>query len=436
MSVKTMRQLREDAKRSLLEAKSVFDKGDDATPEELEQAIASRDSAKSILDRMQQYADSNENLKSVEGLTSALASFGRLNRPHMGHDGPYPGNDGATLPGGNGNGGGSTKSLGRAFVENEGYQDWVKSVLRSGDNVAERRIESPIVEVKTLYTSAGDATAGRPMLGQADRQQEIVRLGWAPLVLRQLVTTIPTQSDLIEVIRELSRDNNADFVAEATATSGSSGLYPESAVEYEMVTTPVQNVGHFIPTSTRAMADGRRMAMEIDTFLREGVDDRTEQVALQGDGNSNHFLGIYNTQNILTQAYSTSVLATTRKARTKLKVTGRVQPTAWLMHPNDWEAIDLIQDGQQRYYFGGPLEMGTPRLWGQPVVESEYATEGLPILARWTDAVYYDREQTNVMISNQHMDFFIRGMLLVLADARMAFHVRRPASFCTADITS
>jgi hypothetical protein len=75
-------------------------------------------------------------------------------------------------------------------------------------------------------------------------------------------------------------------------------------------------------------------------------------------------------------------------------------------------------------------------LWGLPRVESEYATEGLPILARWTDCVYYDREQTNVYVSNQHMDFFIRRLLLVLAEARLAFHVRRPASFCTADITS
>ena len=91
---------------------------------------------------------------------------------------------------------------------------------------------------------------------------------------------------------------------------------------------------------------------------------------LTGDGSGENFTGILNTSGIQTQSYDTDLLTTLRRARTKVRVTGRATPTAYVLHPNDWEDIDLLQDNEGRYFFGGRSVLGMPRLWGLPVVET------------------------------------------------------------------
>jgi HK97 family phage major capsid protein len=162
--------------------------------------------------------------------------------------------------------------------------------------------------------------------------------------------------------------------------------------------------------------------------------EELEDQMLTGNGTGENFTGIYNVSGIQTQAWSNSMLESSRKARTKLKVTGKVRPTAWAMHPNDWEDFDLLKDGEDRYYFGGPLVMGTPRLWGVPVVESEAATEGLAILGDFKMAVLWDREQANISVSVSHADFFTRNLVAILAELRAAFGVIRPAAFVEVDV--
>jgi HK97 family phage major capsid protein len=143
-----------------------------------------------------------------------------------------------------------------------------------------------------------------------------------------------------------------------------------------------------------------------------------------------------NTSGTQTQAYTTDLLTTLRQARTKVRVTGRSTPTGYVMHPNDWEDLDLLQDNEARYYFGGPSILGTPRLWGLPVVESEGMTEGYAICADWRRAVLLDREQVQVLTSDSHGDFFIRNLIAILAELRAAFFVLRPSAFVEIDLTA
>ena len=104
-------------------------------------------------------------------------------------------------------------------------------------------------------------------------------------------------------------------------------------------------------------------------------------------------------------------------------------PTAYVIHPNDVEDLDLLTDNEERYYFGGPVGVGVPRLWGVPIVESEAMTEGTAMVAQWDLAVLWDREQTNLLVSDSHSDFFIRNLVAILAEMRAAFGVLRPAAF-------
>lgn len=426
MAEKTIKQLSVDAKALLLEAKTIYDLKDDASVEQLTLAETKTAEAQVIVANLEKFGATRTNsaLKTINTIENTISVFEKVDRPGLG------GNGSGSPASEHGRAAASLKTAGDTFIESERYQDYLKSIT-SGGRIAERTlICSPPVEVKTLYTSAGDITQSRPMLGQADRRDDIVRIGWNRLTLRQLISNLTTANDQVEVIRELTHTSNADTVAEATATSGQVGVKPESSLNYEIIQANVQTIAHWIPATTRILSDSNRLKGEIDYFLGTGVDQKLEDQMLNGNGTSPNLPGIYGTSGILTQALvNGDFLTTTRRARTKLMVSGFTVPTAYLMTPNNWEDVDLLQDGEQRYYFGGPWVMGSPRLWGVPVSESVYATDNLPLLGNFVDAVIYDREQTQITVSNQHADFFIRNMIAILAEMRAAFHVRRPTSF-------
>ena len=87
-------------------------------------------------------------------------------------------------------------------------------------------------------------------------------------------------------------------------------------------------------------------------------------------------------------------------------------------------------------YYGGPSAIGQRTLWGVPVVESEAQTSGYATIGDFTKAVVWDREQTTVTMTDSHADFFVRNLVAVLAEERLAFGVTRPTAFCTVDIVT
>jgi HK97 family phage major capsid protein len=111
-------------------------------------------------------------------------------------------------------------------------------------------------------------------------------------------------------------------------------------------------------------------------------------------------------------------------------------PTAYVMNPLDWEDIDLLQDNEARYMFGGPQRMGTPVLWGLPVVEDEAVTEGLAFVGDWRMGIIWDREQARILMTDSHSDYFIRNILTLLAEMRVAIGWLRPAAFVEIDLTA
>lgn len=434
---KTIGQLRKEAVDLAMKANEIFEKGDDATPEERATAQTYVESAEKIEADL---VDSGreEAVKTANRIANTFGAIVPAQRPPLGGAEHLPGGDGIGT-GRNGNiHSTAIKTAGEQFVNDPAFNAWLKTVVAENGRIPSKsNLNSPPIEVKALYTTTGDIAASRPMLGQPDRRAEVVMLGWTPRMLRSLVSNLTTNSDTVEVVRELSRTNNAALVAEATDVSDGTGEKPQSELAWELITVAVQTIAHWVATSTRVLQDARRLRGEIDAFLREGIEQEVERQILVGAGSgSNEFTGVRNTTGILTQAFSSSILTTTRKARTNLKLNGRVNPTAFVMNPADWETIDLLVDNETRYYFGGPMQMGTPRLWGVPVIESEYETSGYAILGYWPDAVIYDREQTSINVSNSHADFFIRNLLAILGEARLAFHVRRPKSFVDVDLVA
>jgi HK97 family phage major capsid protein len=329
------------------------------------------------------------------------------------------------------------QTVGDMLTNDAAFKSYVESISRGGQISPRTQIQTPPLVIpgfKALITS-GSATSGGALIDTDYTGIIDQGTSYRPLTVRDIITTGQTDSDEVKFVRQGTHTNAAAPVAESTATSGGVGVKPESTFVLEAVTETVKTIAHWIPASTRVLQDAGQLRTLVDTLLRYGLEEELEDQILTGAGTGENFTGILNTTGTSTQAYDTSLIITSRKARTKVMTAGRARATAWVMHPLDWEDFDLLKDGEDRYYFGGPMAMGTPRLWGLPVIESEGMTEGVAVVADWRLAVLWDRMRVMISVSNSHSDFFIRNLVAILAEMRAAFGVLRPAAFVETDLT-
>jgi HK97 family phage major capsid protein len=346
------------------------------------------------------------------------------------------------------------KSLGLTVVESPEFKSMLAG-FPEGRIPAKSRVQTSPIQVKALFTGASSTSAGAFVVNE--RTDIVELLGRKPLTIRNLVSNRRTTSDTVEFVQQTSHTNNAAVVAEATSSAppalpaldGNSlaagaalvnnaggGYKPEGAWAFAVATAVVKTIAEWVPVTKRALADVAQLEGLINDELAADVEETEEDQILNGNGSGENFTGIVNTSGIQTQAWSTDLFTTIRKGVTKARTVGRVNPTALVLNPADAERIDLAKDGENRYYYGGPQQIGQRTIWGVPVVESESQAEGVGLLGDFSKAVLWDREQTTVTMTDSHADFFIRNMVAILAEERLAFGVVRPTAFVSLDLTA
>jgi HK97 family phage major capsid protein len=436
---KKLQELATEIATKTNQVNELFDLADKRTGDQ--QGVNTKEEIKQIVDLNKELEDleaAAAELKTVEdirrGNSDRLTNLGTIN-PTV----PHPrGGDGAQLK--------PFKSLGELIVGDENFSQWLKQWEGGRFPSGKSQIQSPRVDIgaclpprmedalKTLITGAGSTSAGPLVFPDFKPLQDVFYA--RPLTVRDIITVGETGSDTVEYVRITGVTNNAAPTAEATATTGSSGEKPESAMAMARITESVKTIPHWIPATNRALADAPQLRTIIDNFLRYGIEEELEDQILTGNAAGENFDGVLHVAGTTPQAFDTNIFTTTRKGRTKVRTVGRARPTAYVMNPLDWEKVDLAQDNEARYYYGGPMNPGNPRLWGLPVVESEGMTEGTCVVADWKLAILWDRMQTAISMSNSHADFFIRNLIAILAEMRAAFGVIRPAAFVICDLTA
>lgn len=335
---------------------------------------------------------------------------------------------------------GKGKSLGDQFLAATAYQGWLKEVAPDG-RIPEslKGLRSPSIGFKDLLT--GDSVTSAGALVYSEQTSIIVPYGRRPLTLMDIITQGTTSSDTVEYVRVNAETNAAAPVAEATAAGGSSGYKPESGMTLERIVEPVKTLAHWIPVTKRALSDAGQLRTLIDNFLRYGLMEEFEDQAITGSGVGENFVGLDTVSGTQDQNWDTNILVTTRKARTKVRTVGRARPTAYLLHPTDWETIQLTRDesggaGTGAFLFGGPAGVQQETLWGLPVVECEAVPQGWGWVGDFRLMVYWSREQASIAVSDQHSDFFVRNLIAILAEQRGALGILKPNAFVEMDLTA
>ncbi len=261
----------------------------------------------------------------------------------------------------------------------------------------------------------------------------IVELGVRRLTIKDLIAAGATSNTTIRYIREVSFNNSAATVAEGAAK-------PAALFEYQEVDAPVRKIAAYVKVTDELFADYLAMASYINQRLPYMVERTAEDQILNGNGVGQNLTGILQTSGIQTQAKGADTAADALfKALTLVRFTGFFEPDGFVFHPTDWQNLRLAKDSAGQYFGGGPFTgaYGSSPLvqydsyWGKPAVITPAIPVGTALCGAFKlGAQYFQREGLTIDMTNSDQDDFIKNLMTILAEERLALAVYRPLAFC------
>lgn len=264
------------------------------------------------------------------------------------------------------------------------------------------------------------------------------RRGILPYQLRRLtfldlIPTGTTDSNSIEYVQVANIPGTSAPVAEGA-------MKPEVGLGLVDATAAVRTIAGWIKVNRQAMDDMAGLATLINTLLPYDVRRKIEGQILAGDGTGQNLRGILNTPGLGAPAFVAGDNAADAILRAMtVVILSDADPNFVAAHPLVWQDILLMRENADRsgqYLAGGPFGMTAPTIWGLALTTSTVIPQATPLVGDSMGATLLFREGVNVKTSDSDQDDFVRNRVTVLAEARVAFPVWRPASFAIADTTA
>lgn len=356
----------------------------------------------------------------------------RLSKPAAPHQQP----DGSIITGLSD---GAIKMFGRQFIESDEYKRIVESgILNNPSNRPEFgvKLDGSLLAVLLRKALVHSGTGVGGSLVSPDRVPGI-EMPIRPTTLLDLLPSGTTSSNMIEYYEMTTSTNNAAAVAEATETTGNTGLKPEGAIGWLLRQLPIATIAEWVPVTNQMLSDAPFVEGLIESQLLGHLRVVLETQVISGNGVAPNMLGILSNPNIQTiglGAGSGSAIDAVYHAMTQVMVTGLAMPTASVWNPLDFEAVRLARENAATgtlggYLMGPPNLTGPTTLWGRPVALSIGMPENTALVADLTQMMLFDREQAavrTVTINDQP----IRNMQTLLAELRAVFALFRPTAVC------
>ena len=200
-------------------------------------------------------------------------------------------------------------------------------------------------------------------------------------------------------------------------------------MSFTMETAGARVIAHWIPASRQILDDAPQLRDMIDTDLRYGLELKEDEQILTGSGTGENLYGLIPQATDYTAPFvvdGETIIDKVGLAILQAALT-EFPPDGIVLHPTDWMKIRLTKDADGRYIFGNPAESSTAALWGLPVVETTSMPVNRFLVGSFqAAATIYDRWLPRVEISTEHADYFIRNLVAILAEERLAFAVKNP----------
>lgn len=357
-----------------------------------ETSIATRDALKAL------EAKWDERQKDLDGVRTQLDELKKDMGEHL-------------LPGARR--GQERKTAGQLFIESEEF--------KNAD--LQNHMVSP-VELKALYTGASLGEIDG-FLGTTHRQSPIFQDPDADLHIRDLLPVTPTDAASILYIER----TGARWVAGVQQGEGTGKT--EQALTFAQKQANPVTIAHYLPITRQALSRSAQLRAYIDNELIYGLRLAEDSQLLYGDGSANNLLGLMANPNV--QDYTRFVagdtfIDTIRRAVTQLRLR-YFRPSGVILHPSDFEAIELEKDQEDRYLWVTVPDGGVPRLWRVPVVETPAINEGEFLMGDFgIGAHLWDLEAARIDVGYINDDF-IKNRLVLRGEEDLIFTTELPGAF-------
>jgi HK97 family phage major capsid protein len=317
------------------------------------------------------------------------------------------------------------KSLGQVVTDN----DEVKAFLEAAKGGKKGSVNVNVKAIVSALTTVADGSAGDLIVPM--RLPDIVTPAQRRLTMRDLISVGATDKNAIQYVKETGFTNNAATVSE---TSGATK--PQSDIQFDLVTSPVTTIAHWVLATRQILEDVPMLQSYIDGRLRYGLEYVEDNQILNGAGTGTDLNGIYTQATTFSQAASgLAVMASATdldvlRAAILQAALANYFPDGIVLNPVDWATIELTKDTTGRYIIGNPQDGAQPRLWRKPVVETTAMTAGRFLTGAFKMAAeLFVRDDASVQISTEDSDNFRKNLVTILAEERAALAVSRPEAF-------
>lgn len=272
--------------------------------------------------------------------------------------------------------------------------------------------------------------AGPGIAPPADRREGIVAPAQRGARVRDLMAVIPTSSASIEYVRETGFTNAAAMVSQGATK-------PESTLTFELKTANARVIAHWTQASRQILDDVPRLQNFLDGRLRYGVQLKEDQQILLGDGTGQNLHGLVPQATAFNAPLGMPLTTMADKIGAAIAQLRAIEFEAdgIVMHPTDWQRL-LQAKGSDGHYLipGGPFSTTPPALFGKPVALTTGMTQDDFLVGQFQVGVEaFEREETQVEISTEDRDNFIKNMVTILAEERLMLAVYRPEAFVFGD---
>lgn len=409
--------LERDLTKLQSEAKSLFEKHTKAADaEERELTAEERKEVQAVLDKAKPIKDKIDRAKADASMLAQIDAMVGQETERL-----------SAIEAARGKKSPKAKSLGEQFVSSEQFQAFHKLGRNRGTKWATGVVE--------LHSELLDSDAGSPGSGGdlivPDYRPGILPILFPRLVVADLLAPGNTDSNLIVYMQETFFENNADTVLEGA-------VKPESSLRFDQAEDRVHKIAHWLPVTEEMLEDVPQLRSYIDARLRLGVSIAEENKLLNGAASPAELTGILNRTGLRAAEIAGGSPDSPNADAVYRQMMGIlndafVMPDGIVMNPTNWQTIQLMKDSSGAYMGGGPFNLPpVSRLWGLPVVQTPAITAGTALVGAFRSAAQIFRKGgIRVEASNSHDDYFIRNLVAIRAEERLALAVYRPGAFGT-----
>jgi len=310
--------------------------------------------------------------------------------------------------------------------------DEIKDLTSTFRGKATIKIQGERAAITSADTTVGAGRSAGTSLVPSQRVTGIVTPFERQLTIRDLCTQARTSSNAVEWVKETGFTNNARPVTETTAK-------PESALTFNLLTSPVRTLAHVFKISRQMLDDGPSLAAYVGSRGTYGLKYVEETQLLTGNGTGQNLNGIVPQATTFSPPFTTNAEQAFDRINEALAQVEQANSIAdgIVLNPTDYRAMLGIKDGEDRYIAPqSPFGLQAQRLWNLPVVTSQSIPSGEFLVGQFANNCFiFDRLDTEVLISTEDGDNFSTNMATVRVESRLAFVVTRPEALVSGDLS-